>query len=296
MRIAVLRGGPSDDYETSLESGSVALLHLRQNHTAEDIFIDKEGTWHRGGLPTKVERLVPHFDLFFNALHGRFGEDGQVARILDSHYVRYTGSGAVPAGSAFNRDLAKKLLREQGLLVPEGILVDTMRDPHEVAGEIWQTMGGQYVVKPVTGSFSRGMEIVRSYPELVPAIIRGLLNHKKVLVEERLSGRELKVIVAEGFRGQKLYTFLPIEADTFTTPARLSQDEKSEAMRVACLAHTALGLAHYSSVDIMLTRRGMFVLEVDALPPLGPSHHLSKSLQAVGATMPEFLNHIVSIV
>jgi len=293
MRIAVLRGGPSLDYEQSLESGAVALGHLRECHEVQEIFIDKEGTWHRAGVPVSPERLAPHFDIFFNALHGDFGESGDAQHIMDNLGVAYTGSGSLASRGAYNKHLAKRILSDAGVSVPMGAIITNDTDPVAASDEIFARMGGQYVVKPVTGGGGRGVQIVRSQQDLASALTRGLLDWGEVLVEERLQGREVKVAVIEGFRGQDFYTLLPIESDSFICPARLSPDEKYEAMRLAVKAYQILGLSGYSTVDMILTKKGFVLIELDALPPLAPNYHLYRSLEAVGASMGELLNHVV---
>ena len=308
MRIAVLRGGPSSDYETSLITGAHAVKHLKQVHTVEDIFVDKEGTWHRRGVPIEPHRLAPHIDVFVNALHGEYGEDGRVQQILEPLQVQYTGPRFMSAVNSWRKDIARELLIRAGLRVPEGRSVSTLSEPYEVADIIHRELGGQYVVKPISGSASKGVEIVRAFPDLGQALVRALMKYKRVLVEELLRGIEIKCVVVNNFRNQDFYAFLPIEIARsqleiysptsehyLFSPARLSASEKKLAMQTAIHAHKALHMHDYSSVDMMFTKRGPYVLEVDALPPMGNETIFNKSLESVGATCPEFLKHIVSI-
>jgi len=306
MRIAVLRGGPSRDYEISLATGAHMLDHLKDDHDVQDIFIDRDGIWHREGIPVTLARLVAHVDLFINAMHGEYGEDGSAQRLLESLNVAYTGPRVLAASSTWRKDMARNMLAHAGLLVPESRVVSTLDEPYEMAERLHNEIGGQFVIKPITGSASRGVEIVRSYPELGEAISRSLMTWKKVLIEELLRGREVKCVVIDGFRGQELYTFLPVEIERgqldvyhpdrefrVHSPARISSDEKDLVMQTAMRAHRALGLSHYSSTDMILTNKGAYVLEVDALPPLGQNTIFNKSLDSVGATPREFLNHLV---
>ena len=83
LRIGVLRGGPSSEYDVSLKSGHEVLKHLSQTHKPLDIFISRNGTWHVQGIERSPERILKHVDVIFNALHGKFGEDGRVQEILD---------------------------------------------------------------------------------------------------------------------------------------------------------------------------------------------------------------------
>lgn len=310
MRVAVLRGGPSDSYNESIESGALAIAGLRDTHEVSDIYIDKEGVWHRAGLPIAPERFAPHSDLFLNMTHGQYGEDGRVQKIMARAGVAYSGPRPMAAANAYRKDIARKLLTSADLPMPEAFIVRDDLTPTENALEIFRRFGGQYIIKPIDGSFSRGIRIAREFNDLGWSIALSLEKYSKVIVEEFLRGVEIKCVVIEGFRGSPYYTLLPVEikkesvyniygADGFINeehiiPARVSKDEADAVARLAISAHRVLGQSHYSSVDMILTRRGLFVLEVDALPPLGPNYHLSQALRAVGATLPEFLNHVVA--
>src|SRR3989344_5459215 len=186
MRVAVLRGGPSTDYEASLASGAHALKHLGNTHRVLDIFIDREGTWHRKGIAVDPFRLAPHVDMFVNALHGEYGEDGRVQQVLEPLRVPYTGPRPLSAMNSWRKDVARELLARAGLRVPEARLVTTLIEPYEVADEIHRQMGGQYVIKPIMGSNSMGVTYVRSHPELGEQLVNSLLNFKRILVEELL--------------------------------------------------------------------------------------------------------------
>src|SRR5690349_10161681 len=99
-RVAVLRGGPSSEYEVSLKTGGQVLSLLREMPEAYeplDVFISKDGEWHLQGLVQEPHEVLKHADVAFNALHGYYGEDGQVQRLLESLKVPYTGSSAIAA-------------------------------------------------------------------------------------------------------------------------------------------------------------------------------------------------------
>src|SRR3990167_7655122 len=80
LRVGVLRGGPSGEYEISLKTGKniISVLHERPNYEVQDIFIDRNGIWHTGGVSRSAGRILQHVDVIVNALHGSYGEDGRV--------------------------------------------------------------------------------------------------------------------------------------------------------------------------------------------------------------------------
>ncbi|OHB17203.1 MAG: hypothetical protein A2749_02865 [Parcubacteria group bacterium RIFCSPHIGHO2_01_FULL_45_26] len=310
MTIGVLRGGPSSHYELSLASGAHVIRGLRDKYSTRDIFIDREGVWHYEGMPTSTNRLLSHIDLFWNALHGEYGEDGTLQRDLDSLGASYTGTGATSARFVWRKDLTKLFLKETDILVPDSISVRLGDDLAAVSREAFACIGGQYVVKPVAEANSRGVFFVPSYGELEQVLRVALEYFGHILVEEAIHGKELKCLVARGFRARDYYAFLPIEIDKGVSigiynpddentkvfvPARLSQSEKDLVMDTAITAHKALDLGDYSIIDMVLAPRGAVVLEVDALPDLREESVLGKSLKAVGASPSEFFRHIVTL-
>ena len=112
LKVGVLRGGPSGEYEVSLKTGKniIDTLRSRENYEVQDIFIDRNGNWHSAGIARPAERILPHIDVAVNALHGTYGEDGRVQQILESHNIPFTGSGSLGSAIGMNKPLAKNFL------------------------------------------------------------------------------------------------------------------------------------------------------------------------------------------
>src|SRR3989344_1616625 len=83
IRVGVLRGGPSNEYEVSLKSGASVLQNLPEKYHPRDVFISRDGAWHMDGIVHTPERVLRKIDVVFNAMHGEYGEDGQVQKILE---------------------------------------------------------------------------------------------------------------------------------------------------------------------------------------------------------------------
>ena len=111
IRVGVLRGGPSGEYEVSLKTGATVLNNLSQDkYNPREIFIDKNGEWHVYGLPVKPHDALTHIDVVFNALHGSYGEDGKVQHLLEMHGIPFTGSGSFSSALGMNKVLMKEVL------------------------------------------------------------------------------------------------------------------------------------------------------------------------------------------
>ena len=292
-----------------MRTGALVNRTLRDAHNVTDIFIDPEGQWHRDGLPVNERQVLGNTDLVWNALHGEYGEDGQVQQLLEQFGVPYTGSRPFAVASAWRKDLAQQLLSDAGMNVPQTILMDSSHNPGELAKRAFREIGGQYVVKPARGAFSRGVRAVRSIQELEGVLTAMIDWHEHLLLQEAVHGVEVKCLVVDGFRNQEHYVSLPVEIvkgsrfaihnpeledSEYLAPARLTKSEKELLMQTAVRAHRALGLEGYSSVDMILARRGVVILEVDALPPLSEPDHIPVALSATGATLSELIHPITA--
>lgn len=315
ITVAVLRGGPSDEHEVSLKTGANVLKHLnREPYRAIDVYIDRQGVWHMRGVPLAPERALGAVDVVFNAMHAQYGEDGTVQRLLDRLGVAYTGSGALASALAMNKALTKDMLQKHGIRMARSVTLSVSPDLERQIAETFRTFPQPSVIKPVSSGSSVGVTIARSFQEFATGIKNAFQHAAQVLVEQFIPGKEATVGVVERMRGQKQYGLPPVEivppaACTFfdytakyggesieRCPGNFSRTETDELIRVARLAHEALGLRHYSRSDFMVGPRGeVYFLETNTLPGLTDESLLPKSLAAVGVTMPQFLDHVIDL-
>jgi D-alanine-D-alanine ligase len=312
--VGVLRGGPSSEHEVSLATGHAILTNLPEDrYTARDIYIDKQGTWHEWGAPTTPERILPSLDAVIIGLHGEYGEDGNVQRLLERYGIPYTGADSFASAVAMHKVLTKEKAKEHGLLTPKYHFVEEGADVEAAARAIIRSFHQPVIVKPVGLGSSVGVSVVGGYQPVLEAIRTLMQAVGGVLVEEFIRGREATAGVVEGLRGETLYMLPPIEivppptaaffdrevkyngATLEIVPGRFSKTESGELMRQARVMHEALGLRHYSRSDFMVTPRGVYFLETNTLPGLTSESLLPKSLAAVGVKFPDFLSHLVEL-
>jgi len=313
-RVGVIRGGPSREYEISLKTGAEILGFLSADiYEVVDILIDKNGTWHIGGTPTNVSKIYGRVDVVVNALHGKYGEDGIVQRELDAFSVPYTGSRSLGSAICMNKVRTKDVFRKAGLRTPASFVLKADDNPKRNAVEAFQSVPSPFVIKPVKSGSSFGVYFVDTLEEMQNRISRALVYGDEIMVEERIHGREATCAVCEDFRGEELYAFPPTEiipaegsiffdhdakysgASEEICPGNFTQEESAEIKRLALEAHHLLGLEHYSRSDFIVSPRGIYILEVNSLPGLTRESLFPKSLEAVGSSMPEFLEHIISL-
>lgn len=316
LTVGVLRGGPSSEYEVSLQSGDAVLLNLHPaKYAMRDILIDKDGVWHIGGTSRKPEQALKGIDIVFNALHGEYGEDGQVQRVLEHFGVPYTGSGVFGSALAMNKVLAKRTLNTEGINTPHHAVIRLDEGAVDVQTiHAFRSVTLPVIVKPALLGSSVGISIARDFHQFESAVRKALSHSPVVMVEEFIKGKEATCGVIEDFRGKEVYSLLPIEIrppahkeffdyDAKYTgisqeicPGNFSPEEMREIQRLAVLAHKALGLRHYSRSDFIVSpTRGIYFLETNTLPGLTSESLLPKSLRAVGTELSEFLDHVLTL-
>ena len=212
-RVAVLRGGPSAEYDISLKTGENILATLREMpdiYDPLDVFISRDGEWHSEGLVGEPHQILSHVDVVWNALHGAYGEDGQVQRMLDSMKISYTGSGAVASALAMNKEMAKRLYVRCNLLTPAHTLItQDYPDNEDQLVFIFQNYLHPVIVKPANSGNSLGVRITKTFQDLKQAVKETFKYSPKVIVEEFIHGKETTCTVAEGVRGERIYALLP---------------------------------------------------------------------------------------
>lgn len=285
--IAVLMGGPGSEREVSLASGkSVSKALAECGAQVTDVDVKGEDF----DLPEAV-------DLAFNVIHGTFGEDGSLQKILNAKRVPYTGAGADSSEVAFDKGLSKKRFIEHGVPTPAFEFLPAKAD--EVPG-----LSLPIVIKPPREGSSVGVHIVKEQAD-VAAALEDVGNYDVVaLVEEFISGKELTVGVLDGeafpvvhiqprsgfYDMKNKYPWLNEDGDQpadtgsdYFCPADLDDDTTRRVQAAAVEAHNALGIEIYSRVDILLTEDGLpQVLEVNTIPGMTETSLLPKGAAAAG--------------
>jgi D-alanine-D-alanine ligase len=313
-KVAILRGGPSSEYEVSLRTGKAVFNALAEAHKVIDIIIDQTGRWYKDGIEVQPATVLRGVDVVFNAMHGEYGEDGKVQQILESINARFTGPGSLAAALAMHKVRAKEVYQAHGIKTPHFCVATKTEDIEIQARDVIKQLSLPVIVKPIDKGSSVGIGLAHSFHELIEAFDALYRYTDTILVEEYISGKEATVGVIEQFRNQEIYPLLPTEIITpthkaffdyeckydgstrYVCPGTFTRTESEAMQKAAITAHRALGLRHYSRTDFMVhPKRGVFILETNALPGLTNESLLPKSLAPIGSSYKAFLEHVLKL-
>lgn len=268
--VAVLMGGWSAEREVSLVSGAAVTNALSgAGYQVTSIDVQRDA----GALLT---RLFPKPDVVFNALHGRWGEDGCIQGLLNIIDVPYTHSGLLASALAMDKPVAKALMASQGINVAKHVIASR---EDLAAGDV---LPRPYVVKPLNEGSSVGVTIVREDDNFTPADDEDWHWGRRVMVEEFIPGRELTVAVMgdQALGVTEIDThrdFYDYEAkyanqgSSHTVPADVPEAVYNEAQRIAVLGHQTLGCRGVSRADIRYDGKKLYMLEINTQPGMTPT-------------------------
>ena len=288
--VAVLYGGISAEREVSLATGVQVIAALREaGFVVRPVEVGPD-------LGAVIAALTPAPDAVFNALHGRFGEDGTIQGVLDWLGIPYTHSGVRASAMAMDKQAAKAVFIAAGLPVPKGRVMPAS----ELADA--DPLALPYVVKPVNEGSSVGVEIMRQGGNRRAEVAANWRFGTEMLVEEYIPGRELTVAVM-GDRALTVTDITPAEGfydyqakyaeggSQHALPARVHPDTYASAMDIALRAHQALGCRGASRADLRYDDTAgepgrLVLLEVNTQPGLTPTSLLPEQAAHVGISFP----------
>ena len=293
-KIAVLMGGPGSERDVSLATGRGVSKALR-SLGAEVVDVDVRD--EDFALPKDV-------DLAFITIHGTFGEDGQLQKILEERGVSYTGDGVEASRTAFDKILSKEKFREHNVATPEWEVIEVGERP---------TIPIPLVVKPARQGSTVGVVIVKNASELDSAMAEAAKYDGKLLIEKFVPGRELTIgvlgdhalpileIIPKGgfYDFNNKYPFLNPQAGggaEHVCPAKIDATKTNQIQELALRAFRALGLVVYARVDVLLSDSGdPFVLEANNIPGMTEASLLPEAAAAAGISYVDLCVRIIAL-
>jgi len=297
QHVAVLMGGWSAEREVSLRSGKACADALeRQGFRVTRVDVDRD-------VANALKALKP--DVALNLLHGRPGEDGAIQGLLEILAIPYTHSGVLASALAMQKDRAKVVLRDAGVPVPQGVLINRLEAARA------HVLERPYVIKPVAEGSSVGVFIVTEQHAHPPQELTrpDWTFGEEVLAERFIPGKELTCAVI-GDRALDVIEIVPTvrfydyEAkyapggSKHLLPAPIKPNVYQEARRLAVLAHRALGCRGVSRADFRYDERaegtqGLFCLEVNTQPGMTETSLVPELASHAGIPFEELVRWMV---
>jgi len=299
-RVGVLMGGPSNEREISLKSGKTVCEAL------EKINVDIVGIDIKSeDKKENVQLIKSHkIDCAFIALHGRFGEDGQIQALLDELKVPYTGSGTNASRLGMDKIASRKIFEANGLRVPKFITLE--KESYHI-GRKPDKFNLPWVIKPATCGSSIGLSIIDREEKLTQAIKLAFQFDKKIIIEEFIAGREMTVGILEEEALPVIEIipkkrFFDYEAKyqtgmtDYIVPAKLEVGGAKRMQSAAFSAYKLLGCCGCSRIDMILDKDNIpFILELNTIPGLTQISLLPKAARVAGIEFPDLCLRLIKL-
>ena len=306
MNIVVLTGGISHERDVSLRSGRRLTDALeRAGHSVTLLDTDAAA----------IDGLQQHRpDAVFPALHGASGEDGTLLGLIEALGIPYVGSAPLAARLAWSKPLARDRVAAAGVPVAPALSLsrESVRElgAKDLLEIVAEKLGLPLVIKPAHGGSAQGVSIVRDVGQLPAALVEAFSYSDSALCERFIEGTEFAVSIVQregvavalpAVEIEPLSGFYDFEArynageTRFYAPARLSESDAGELNALALRAHDALGLRHYSRIDLMRdTGGGWWFLEANVIPGMTETSLLPLAIEAAGLSTAEVYAALVS--
>ncbi len=299
LDVTVLMGGPSTEREVSLVSGNAiadALERLGHKVTRADITPENTSALDRAGA-----------DVVFIAMHGKFGESGDVQDLCESRGLRYTGCGPTASRLGIDKHASKVAWRQAGLITADWATIDASHTP-AMRAKLLSPIPLPSVIKPVDGGSSVDLTIARDAATRDAAIDGLLAKYGQAMVEQFIAGRELTVgIVGETVLpiiqivpAREYYDYTAKYADGAGTEYRfdhgLDEGLALAIQQAALQAYQCLGCRDMSRVDFILADNGVpYVLEINTIPGFTSHSLLPKAAAKAGVSFDQLVERIVNM-
>ena len=304
-KIVVVMGGPSTEAEVSRRSGTAILEALKaKGYNAEGLELNP------ATFANDIKASGAEF--VFNALHGKFGEDGIIQGTLEMMGIPYTGSGVMAAAVTMDKVATKRFFMAEGIPTPKAHTYFRYEfKKRDLTGEILQEFSVPVVVKASSQGSSIGVVIVEKAEELEAALSEAFKYDREVLVEEFIKGRELTVAVWGNEEKQEALPIIEITtvtgrydyvtkykvgASTHIIPAPIPEEVTKKVKEIAIRAFAVCGCSGMARVDFMLGEDNQpYDIEVNTIPGMTETSLVPDAGRAAGIEFPELCARILAM-
>ncbi len=286
--IVVLMGGLSGEREISFLTGRACSAALKKRKF-NILNLDAKGSFIK-----ELRKLKPK--IVFNALHGRYGEDGFIQSILESLKIPYTHSGVIASSIAMDKVLSRVIFKKNGLKVPKYFLLKKVNEK-----KLKKKIKYPVVVKPINEGSSLGVYICKNKKQFDKKTKKLFKEYEEILVERYIPGREIQVAVMnkkplgaiELVPKREFYDYTAKYSSKALTkhimPAPLTDDKYKEVLNLAKKAHDLLGCRGITRSDFRFHNNKFYLLETNTQPGMTKLSLVPEIAQYCGITFEELV-------
>ena len=267
-KVVILAGGYSKEREISLQTGKAVFKSIKKKYRA--ILLDP-----KGDLVKKLKKIKPN--VVFNALHGRFGEDGYIQSILEKEKIKYTHSGVKSSSIAIDKELSKKIFNKHKILTPYSIKIKYSDfNKKKIQTNIKKKFTYPVVLKPINEGSSVGVFICNK--NNIFKNLKKLRNYNEILIEQYIPGKEIQAAIMGGRKlgaielvpKRKFYDYKAKYNKNANTkhimPANVSIGNYEKVMNIAFKAHKLLKCRGVTRSDFRFYNNKFYLLELNTQP------------------------------
>ena len=266
-RILILGGGISGERSISLKTAKAVKECIKKRYNCKIVEPDEN-------LSKNIEKFSPH--VVFNALHGRFGEDGFIQTYLESKGLKYTHSGVLSSMMAMDKEISKKVFIKNKILTPKFLKIRTDLDKKKVIKLIKKKINFPVVIKPINEGSSLGVFICNE--KNIIKDLNKLKAYDEILVEKFIPGREIQVAILgkkklgaiELKPQRKFYDYKAKYSSKAKTkhiiPVNIKIKEYQNVMNIAQKAHKVLKCRGVTRSDFKFYKGKFYLLETNTQP------------------------------
>ncbi len=301
LKIAVINGGDSAEAEVSRSSARGVIAALKENFSlVSSIELD-------ANIASTLSTFSP--DVVFPILHGPPGEDGTLQGFLEILGYPYVGSDVHSSALAMDKIAAKQVFREADLPVADQCVIRREAAIADSVARITGQLGESVVVKPASQGSAIGVTLIDNVNKLHDALVAAFEYDHRLLIEERIRGREITVGVIDTVDGTQPFPVIEITTpegswydfehrytegwSEHIMPADLPQQMTEELQRIAVAAHQSLGCRDLSRADFVVTDKDIYLLEVNTLPGMTPTSLYPDGAKGYGLDFPDLCKCLV---
>jgi D-alanine-D-alanine ligase len=317
IKVGIVFGGRSPEHNISLLSAYNVVGNIdRSKFEPVLLAVDKEGIWHYGGdimtttnprdavkvalprydnvvyisqnahdravIDKKTGKVITKIDVLYPVLHGAYGEDGAIQGMAKIAGLPCVGCGILGSSAGMDKDVTKRLLRDAGIGIADFVTLRKGYNDHLTFEEISIKLGKELFIKPANLGSSVGISFVDNEVDFKKAVADGFLYDPKVIVEEKITGREIECAVLGNEKPQpstigeilpktEWYTFenkyIDDDGAGLVIPADIGDEKTEEAKQIAIDAYINLECCGLTRVDMFLKTNGEIIVnEINTLP------------------------------